>query len=303
MIGSATRRANRTGSDKFARAAETLREELAAKHPGVEVRLEPLARKGDFLAALARIAGEGKQLAELHFLGHSGMYGIMFGSVGWPEQFSPHEWRQMQIPVRARRPRLFPRLPDGAVVRAVLRAHLRRARVRASRLHHRLDLSRSVHLEPLRLGGAGPLYLIACPGKRSHGLPGALTKYLGARAVPMEAYAPEETGGDASYDAVAALYDRAFADIRVRRDEWRWLNARLDLAAFPGGRPRLLDIGCGTGALLRALAGRIATGAGVDTSAKMIEQAAARAEGSDQLRFQKIDGPALPFASGCSSIW
>ena len=88
----------RTGSDKFARAAETMRGELAARHPGVEVRLEPLVRKGDFVAALARIAGEGKQLAQLHFLGHSGMYGIMFGSVEWPEQFSPHEWRQMRIP-------------------------------------------------------------------------------------------------------------------------------------------------------------------------------------------------------------
>ena len=61
----------RTGSDKFARAAETMRQELAAKHPGVEVRLDPLVRKGDFVAALARIAGEGKQLAQLHFLGHS----------------------------------------------------------------------------------------------------------------------------------------------------------------------------------------------------------------------------------------
>ena len=97
---------------------------------------------------------------------------------------------------------------------------------------------------------------------------------------------------------MAALYDRAFADIRVRRDEWRWLNARLDRAAFPGGRPRVLDLGCGTGALLRALAGRVATGVGVDTSAKMIEQAAARSEGSEQLQFQKIDGPALPFATG-----
>ena len=48
--------------------------------------------------------------------------------------------------------------------------------------------------EPLRLGGAGPLYLIACPGKQSHGLSGALTKYLGARAVPMEAYGPRSPG-------------------------------------------------------------------------------------------------------------
>src|ERR1700710_1818466 len=88
----------RTGSDKFARAAETMRAELAARNPGVEVRLEPLVRKADFVAALERIAVAGKQLTALHFIGHAGMYGIMFGSIAWPEQFSPHEWRQMRIP-------------------------------------------------------------------------------------------------------------------------------------------------------------------------------------------------------------
>ena len=288
----------RTGSDKFARAAETMREELAARHPGVEVRLEPLVRKGDFVSALARIADEGKQLAELHFLGHSGMYGIMFGSVDWPEQFSPHEWRTMRIPFAPGAHAYFHACRTG---RWFAPFFARTFGVHAHGHHGYTTVSTSADRfswEPLRLGGSGPLYLIACPGKRSHGLPGALTKYLGARAVPMEAYAPQETGGDASYDAVAALYDKAFADIRVRRDEWRWLNARLDRAAFPGGRPRLLDIGCGTGALLRALAGRIATGVGVDTSAKMIEQAVARSRGSDQLWFQKTDGPALPFPTG-----
>ena len=266
----------RTGSDKFARAAETMRAELAANHPGVEVRLEPLVRKGDFVAALARIASEGKQLAQLHFLGHSGMYGIMFGSIDWPEQFSPHEWRQMRIPFAPGAHAYFHACRTG---RWFAPFFARTFGVHAHGHHGYTTVSTSADRfiwEPLRLGGAGPLYLIACPGKRSHGLPGALSKYLGARAVPMEAYAPEESGGDASYDAVAALYDRAFADIRVRRDEWRWLNARLDRAAFPGGSPRVLDLGCGTGALLRALGGRIAAGVGVDTSAKMIAQAAAR---------------------------
>jgi SAM-dependent methyltransferase len=133
-------------------------------------------------------------------------------------------------------------------------------------------------------------------------LTGAFLKYLGARAVPMEEYRPLAPEGDTSYDTVAALYDQAFADIRVRRDEWSWLNARLDRAAFPDGRPRVLDIGCGTGALLRALEGRIASGVGVDTSAKMIDQAQARSPGATRLRFQKIDGPALPFETGSFDV-
>ena len=40
----------------------------------------------------------GRTLAELHFVGHSGMYGPMFGSTAWPEQFSPHEWRTFPLP-------------------------------------------------------------------------------------------------------------------------------------------------------------------------------------------------------------
>ncbi|HXT97403.1 MAG TPA: class I SAM-dependent methyltransferase [Polyangia bacterium] len=288
----------RTGSDKFARAAETMRAELCARNPGLEVRLDPLVRKGDFVAALGRIAGEGKQLRELHFIGHSGMYGIMFGSVDWPEQFSPHEWRQMRIPFAPGAHAYFHACRTG---RWFAPFFARTFGVRAHGHHGYTTVSTAPDRfawEPLRLGRPGPLYLISCPGKKSHGLGGSLTKYLGAAAQPMDGYAPQETEGDASYDAVAALYDRAFADIRVRRDEWRWLNARLDRAAFPNGRPRVLDLGCGTGALLRALEGRIAAGVGVDTSAKMVAQAMARAPGSAKLRFQTIAGPALPFADG-----
>jgi len=40
------------------------------------------------------------------------MYGIMFGSVAWPEQFSPHEWRQLTIRSR-RAPPVVPRLPTA----------------------------------------------------------------------------------------------------------------------------------------------------------------------------------------------
>lgn len=294
-IGFTTR--YRTGSDKFAQAAETMRAALAARDPGIEVRLEPLVRKGDFVAAMDRVDQQGKQLTELHFIGHSGMYGIMFGSVAWPEQFSPHEWRHMRIPFA---PGAHAYFHACRTARWFAPFFARTFGVHAHGHHGYTTVSTAPDRfawEPLRLGRAGPLYLISCPGKKSHGLGGSLAKYLGARAQPMEEYAPRDVAGEASYDGIAPLYDRAFADIRVRRDEWRWLNHRLDGAAFPSQGPRVLDIGCGTGALLRALEGRIACGVGVDTSAQMIAQAAARSPGSVKLRFQTIDGPALPFAT------
>jgi len=252
-------------------------------------------RKGDFVAALARVAGEGKQLRELHFIGHSGMYGIMFGSTSWPEQFSPHEWRQMRIPFATGAHAYFHACRTG---RWFAPFFARTFGVHAHGHHGYTTVSTAADRfawEPWRLGGGGPLYLIACPGKKSHGWGGTLAKYLGAPAQPMEEFAPAQVAGESSYDAIAPLYDRAFADIRVRRDEWRWLNDRLDRAAFPHSGPRVLDIGCGTGALLRALEPRITAGVGVDTSARMIAQAAARSPHADKLQFQQIDGPVLPF--------
>jgi ubiquinone/menaquinone biosynthesis C-methylase UbiE len=111
----------------------------------------------------------------------------------------------------------------------------------------------------------------------------------------MTACDPEPCAS-AGYDAVAALYDRAFADIRVRRAEWRWLSERFS-AAFPAHtpRPRVLDVGCGNGALLLALRDRIARGTGVDLSGAMIERAERRSRGQAGLEFRKLAGPLLPF--------
>src|SRR4051812_31294812 len=97
-----------------------------------------------------------------------------------------------------------------------------------------------------------------------------------------------------AYDPIAELYDRAFADIRVREPEWRWLTRRL--AALPAA-PRVLDIGCGNGALLRALASRISLGEGVDVSEAMLARARAHGSVHKHLSFQPITGTELPFAN------
>ncbi|GLB84010.1 cysteine dioxygenase [Mycobacterium kiyosense] len=88
----------RGGSSEFAVAAATMGRELAAARPDAEVIVSGLHHKGDFETELAWLALSGRVISELHLIGHAGMYGPMFGSTDWPEQFSPHEWRAMTIP-------------------------------------------------------------------------------------------------------------------------------------------------------------------------------------------------------------
>jgi ubiquinone/menaquinone biosynthesis C-methylase UbiE len=99
----------------------------------------------------------------------------------------------------------------------------------------------------------------------------------------------------ADYDAVAELYDRAFQDIRVRRDEWKWLSKRMDQVRDRSKPPRVLDLGCGNGALLVALASRIESGIGVDISTRAIRFAQHNSRHCTHLSFQPIVDAQLPF--------
>jgi SAM-dependent methyltransferase len=294
----------RGGSAEFARAARTLKGELATRDPGATVVLEPVVRKQDFVDAMERIAARSDTLDELHFLGHSGMYGIMFGSTSWPEQFSPHEWRSMRIPFAPGASAYF---HACRTTRWFAPFFARTFGVRAYGHHGYTTVSARPDRfawERLRPGKDRPVYLVCVAGRKTHGLLGALRKYIARPAVePMTGFDPAAPDGDTSYDAVAPLYDRAFSDIRVRRDEWRWLKRRLD-AAYPLGSPapRVLDVGCGNGALLLALEGRIASGVGVDASPGMIARATARAHAHRRLAFHTLRGPTLPFADGSFDV-
>jgi len=294
----------RGGSAEFARAARTLKEELASRHPGAAVVLEPVVRKQDFVDAMSRIAARGEALDELHFLGHSGMYGIMFGSTSWPEQFSPHEWRSMRIPFAPGASAYF---HACRTTRWFAPFFARTFGVRAYGHHGYTTVSARPDRfawERLRPGKDRPVYLVCVAGRKTHGLLGALRKYIARPVVePMTGFDPAPPDGDTSYDAVAPLYDRAFSDIRVRRDEWRWLERRLD-AAYPAGSPapRMLDVGCGNGALLLGLRGRIASGVGVDASPGMIARATARASAHPRLSFHALREPRLPFADGSFDV-
>ncbi len=286
----------REGGPELARAAATMAREMVAQRgiPAAAVRLERVESKRDFVDAMARIAGAGETLRELHFFGHSGMYGPMFRTTAMPEQFSPYEWRTLPLP-------FAPCGGGQAFFHACRTARwfapffARTFGVAASGYHWYTTFSAAPDrfVWPGLKPSDAPLYLIGCRGKKSDGLVGSLMKYAGRMPVEvMKRFEPTPVEGDASYDGVAALYDDVFADIRVRRDEWAWLSAH-----WPARTEglRVLDIGCGNGALLRALAPRLAQGVGVDVSLGMIARAVAHGDAGGKLRFAAIDGPQLPF--------
>jgi len=280
----------RLGGSQFPVVAETLAAEKREAGFDGEILTQAVESKRDVLQLIDEIRHAGKQIVEFHFVGHSGMYGPMFGSVAFPEQFSPYEWEQLDIP-----------FTEGAS------AHFhccRSARWFAPFFARTFDVMAygyfwyttfSRNKTKYKYVGDNtdrPLYTIGCKGRKSHGFAASAQKFLGVMpAEKMKAFEPKPPSGDTSYDHVAELYDAAFEDIRVRKDEWRWLNEHL-----PTGKLRVLDIGCGNGALLNALSGRLKSGFGVDASAGILERARIKNSEIPNLKFEKIDGPRLPFS-------
>ena len=279
----------RLGGSQFPVVAETLASEKRETGFSGEIITRAVESKRDVLQVIDEIKRAGKQIAEFHFVGHSGMYGPMFGTVAFPEQFSPYEWEQMEIPFAN----------DGAAYFHCCRSarwfapfFARTFNVPAYGFFWYTTFSRS-RSKYVAAGDStdGNLYTIGCKGRKSHGFAASAQKRLGFMpAEEMKRFEPRPPDGDTSYDHVAELYDAAFVDIRVRKDEWKWLGEHL-----PRGSFSMLDIGCGNGALLNALADRVSMGRGVDESAGIIERARLKNKEHTQFEFQKINGPVLPF--------
>ncbi len=114
------------------------------------------------------------------------------------------------------------------MVRSVLRTHLQCKGPRFFLVHDLFQEQRKISLRRLEWQSGRKLYTIGCKGRKSHGYLASVQKRLGFMpAEKMKSFEPQPPSGDTSYDHVAELYDAAFADIRVRKDEWKWLNDHL----------------------------------------------------------------------------
>lgn len=289
----------REGGPSFMRAARTLARELAQAHGQSQVRCLRVESKAEVREHFERLRAAGQSISQLHFVVHAGMYGPMFGTTQWPEQFSPHEWRSLDIPLRRDAEATFHACRSA---RWFAPFFARTFGIRTHGYHWYTAFSaergRFVWPGPWRSDEA-PLYVFGCPGKKSHGVLASARKYTGR--MPAEALRTFEPNDDhgSGYDGVASDYDGVFDDIRVRHDEVGWLQRRLDAI---GGRPTVLDIGCGNGALLELLAPTIRGGVGLDASAAMVEHARRRTAGHPHLSFSVVDGPKLPVADASIDV-
>lgn len=269
----------RTGGHQLKRAAHTLARQHRAA--GADV----LCRATESKRAVVQAIREAGQIQELHIISHSGIYGPMFGTTAMPEQFSPHEWRELSIP-----------FSEGAEVyvhacrsgRWFAPFFARTFGVPTWGHHLYTTVSRSPEryqrvLE--RVPEGTDVWVVGQPGRKSHGVLGSLGKHAGLLPpVPMTRHLPAGGLDGPAYDQVAELYDKTFVDIRVRGPEVRWLLSRI-----PDGAS-VLDLGCGTGGLLRLLKGNRRR-VGVDVSGQMLAHARDR---DPDAGYHQLAGPVLP---------
>ena len=276
----------RKGSDKFERVAETMLRELKSKTEK-EILCKGIVSKKDLNNLFATIAEEGKKIEEYHFIGHSGMYGPMYGSVEYPEQYSPYELKNLQIPFSSDAKAYFHCCRSA---RWFAPFFARVFNVETFGYYYYTSFTSDKIKFKRVTENSKNVYAMGCIGRKSHGIPGSLKKYSGMQVLEkMKSFHPEELNVDTTYNKVAELYDNVFQDIKVRKDEWKWICKH-----FPESKEiTVVDIGCGNGALLKELSGRIKEGVGMDLSTGIIEKAKRLNANSKNISFKAIDGPFL----------
>jgi ubiquinone/menaquinone biosynthesis C-methylase UbiE len=279
----------REGSDMFKRAAKTLESELTSK--GDEVICKGILSKKDLVSLFSEITQSGKLLDAYHFVGHSGMYGPMYGTRAYPEQFSPYELQNLKIPFASDAKAYF-HCCRSARWFAAFFAKSHQVETFGYYWYTAVTSDRNKFKKVSNIHQ--PVYTIGCKGKKSHGILGSIKKYGRIESLEtMKSFKPSDFAEDRSYDRVAALYDEVFQDIKVRKDEWKWLKEHLP----KNDQLNVLDIGCGNGALLKELSPMINCGVGVDVSEGILDKAKLLNANNKNLEFRQLNGPVLPIES------
>jgi SAM-dependent methyltransferase len=113
---------------------------------------------------------------------------------------------------------------------------------------------------------------------------------IGRRRQPTGASGPRKEAARRRFDRWASSYERD------RRSRFNARPQREALAALELREgDRLLDVGCGTGAAVRAAAGVAERAVGADISPEMIRRASELASGLSNVEFVVADSEALPF--------
>ncbi len=279
----------RTGGAEFEKAAQTLYAEKKLEFPQLEIIKQATESKNEFLSLIEKVKSENNEILEFHFIGHSGVYGIMFGTTKWPEQFSPFEWRQQTWPLASDAKIYFHACRTARWFAPFLANHFK-VPVFGYWWYTTVSASREKFVWPAKEN----VFIVSCPGRKSHGLFASALKYARiAKLYSLVEFKPEETPLDRSYDQVSEFYEETFEDLSVRRDEWNWLTTEIDFTK----KPSVLDIGCGNGAFLRQMAAKLENGVGVDASTGMLNMARTKACEKEikNLNFSQIFGPKLDF--------
>lgn len=270
----------------FERAAITKENELRSE--GKEVVRKGILHKKELIEIFEELKNKGMFIDEYHFIGHSGMYGPMYGTRQYPEQFSPYEIAELDIPW-SKGAKAYFHCCRSARWFASFFAKNHQVETFGYYWYTTVTADKTKFKKVTSV--SDPVYTIGCKGKKSHGLMGSFRKYSGLEGLEvMKSFKPDDFSNDRTYDRVAALYDQVFQDIKVRKDEWQWLNKHLPSK----GDITVLDIGCGNGALLKELSPMLNCGIGVDISPKILDKARLLNTANKNLEFRQLNGPRLP---------